>query len=110
MNVAAHIEEQRHIAFEIPSRLVSMLTLASSGEKTVALMKDNTINWVVLDTVMDSGIDGVDTYRKIQEIHPGQKAIIASGFSETKRVKRVQQLGAGAYIKNRIRWKNSALP
>ena len=31
--------------------------------------------------------------------HPGQKAIIASGFSETDRVKEVQRLVAGAYIK-----------
>ena len=44
-------------------------------------------------------MDGLDTYRKILEIRPGQKAIIASGFSETYRVKEVQRLGAGAYVK-----------
>jgi len=32
-------------------------------------------------------------------VHPGQKAIIASGFSETDRVKKAQKLGAGAYVK-----------
>ena len=48
---------------------------------------------------MDPGMDGLDTYRKIIEIHPGQKAIIASGFSETGRVKTLQGLGAGAYIR-----------
>jgi len=32
-------------------------------------------------------------------IHPGQKAIIASGFSETDRAKELQNLGAGAYIR-----------
>ncbi len=31
--------------------------------------------------------------------YPGQKAIIASGFSETDRIKEAQRLGAGAYIK-----------
>jgi len=30
---------------------------------------------------------------------PGQKALIVSGFSETKRVKKAQKLGAGAYVK-----------
>ena len=49
--------------------------------------------------IMDPGMDGLDTYRKILEIHPGQKAIIASGFSETDRVKAVQDLGSGAYIR-----------
>ena len=37
--------------------------------------------------------------RKIVELHPDQKAIIASGFSETERVKEAQRLGAGAFIK-----------
>jgi DNA-binding NtrC family response regulator len=32
-------------------------------------------------------------------MHPRQKAIIASGFSETDRVKEAQRLGAGAYVK-----------
>jgi DNA-binding NarL/FixJ family response regulator len=31
--------------------------------------------------------------------HPGQKAIIASGYSETDRVKDTQKLGAGQYVK-----------
>ena len=37
--------------------------------------------------------------KKIIETRPGQKAIIASGFSESDRVKEVQRLGAGAYIR-----------
>jgi DNA-binding NarL/FixJ family response regulator len=49
--------------------------------------------------IMDPGMDGLDTYKRIIEIHHGQKAIIASGFSETDRVKEVQSLGAGAYIR-----------
>jgi len=49
--------------------------------------------------IMDPGMDGLDTYKKIIELHPGQKAIIASGFSETDRVKELQSLGAGAYIR-----------
>jgi len=32
-------------------------------------------------------------------MHPGQKAIIASGFSDTDSVKELQRLGAGAYIR-----------
>ena len=44
-------------------------------------------------------MDGLDTYRKIIRFHPGQKALIASGFSETERVKELQNLGAGQYIR-----------
>ncbi len=49
--------------------------------------------------IMDPGIDGLETYRRILEHHPGQRAIIVSGFSETERVKEAQRLGAGAYVK-----------
>jgi len=52
-----------------------------------------------LDMIMDPGIDGLETYRRILQFHPGQKAIIASGFSETRRIKEAQMLGAGPYIK-----------
>ena len=48
---------------------------------------------------MAPGIDGLDTYKKIVEFHPTQKAIIASGFSRTERVKELQRIGAGQYIK-----------
>jgi DNA-binding NtrC family response regulator len=71
----------------------------SSGEKAVDYMKNKTADLLILDMIMDPGIDGLDTYKKIIEIHPGQKAIIASGFSETGRVREAQELGAGQYIK-----------
>ena len=48
--------------------------------------------------IMPGGMDGLETYRRIIEIHPGQKAIIASGYSESERVKTLQQYGAGSYI------------
>jgi YesN/AraC family two-component response regulator len=41
----------------------------------------------------------LDTYKRILELHPQQNAIIASGFSETTRVKEAQNLGTGAYVK-----------
>jgi DNA-binding NarL/FixJ family response regulator len=37
--------------------------------------------------------------RAISARHPGQKAIIESGFAETDRVREAQHLGAGAYVK-----------
>ena len=72
---------------------------ASSGEEAVEYLRSNKVDLLVLDMIMDPGLDGLDTYKKIIELHPGQKAIIASGFSETDRAKALQHLGAGAYIK-----------
>lgn len=41
---------------------------------------------------MDPGMNSLDTDKKTLELHPEQKAIIGSGFSETGRVKEVQSL------------------
>jgi two-component system cell cycle sensor histidine kinase/response regulator CckA len=39
------------------------------------------------------------TYKRILELYPQKKAIIASGFSQKTRDKEAQKLGAGAYVK-----------
>jgi len=75
------------------------VTAVSSGEEGVDYLKDNSADLLLLDMIMDPGIDGLETYKKILELHPGQKAIIASGFSETARVKEAQRLVAGYCIK-----------
>ena len=49
--------------------------------------------------ITDPGIDGLETYQRILVINPGQKAVIVSGYSETERVSKAQELGAGAYVR-----------
>ena len=56
--------------------------------------------------IMEPGMDGLDTYRKILELRPGQKAIIASGYSETDRFKEAPRLGAGTYMKKTVHGRN----
>jgi two-component system, cell cycle sensor histidine kinase and response regulator CckA len=97
--VVDDIKEQREVASIILKTLDYFVTSVSSGEEAVEYIKNNSVDLLVLDMIMSPGMDGLDTYKKILEIHPSQKAIIASGFSETDRVKEVQRLGAGAYVK-----------
>jgi len=97
--VVDDVEEQREIASRILTKLNYVVTSVSSGEEAVNYMRGNSADLLVLDMIMHPGIDGLETYKRILELHPGQKAIIASGFSETDRVKEAQRLGAGKYIK-----------
>ena len=97
--VVDDVEEQREIAFTILSELGYSVATVSSGEEAVGYMEKNSVDLLLLDMIMDPGIDGLDTYKKILKLHPGQKAIIASGFSETGRVKEAQRLGAGQYVR-----------
>ena len=92
------VEEQREIASSMLGRLGYTVTTVSSGEEAVEYLKENSADLLLLDMIMDPGIDGLETYRRILKIHPGQKALIVSGFAETERVTEAQKLGAGAYI------------
>jgi len=97
--VVDDIQEQRDVATGILGRLDYKVTCVSSGEEAVEWLKSNTADLVVLDMIMNPGMDGLDTYKEILKLRPGQRAIVASGFSESGRVKETQRLGAGAYVK-----------
>ncbi|MCP5051147.1 MAG: response regulator [bacterium] len=93
------VEEQREISSTLLTSLNYNVETVSSGEKAIEFLKSGPVDLILLDMIMDPGMDGLDTYREILEIHPNQKAIITSGYSETQRVKETQRLGAGEYIK-----------
>jgi len=97
--VVDDVKEQREIASKILSQLGYSVKTAESGEHAVELLKKDTVDLVVLDMIMPPGIDGLEAYKRIIAIHPNQKAIVASGYSETDRVKEAQSLGAGKYVK-----------
>ncbi len=93
------VMEQRQIASKILKRLDYTVATVASGEEAVEYVKNNSVDLLLLDMMLGSGIDGLETFEKIVEIQPDVKAIIASGFSQTERVKQAQGLGAGSYIK-----------
>jgi signal transduction histidine kinase len=93
------VKEQRTLAAKILTGLGYRVETFSSGEEAVAYLQRTPMDLVLLDMIMEPGIDGLETYERILKIHPGQKAIIVSGFSETDRVRRAMALGAGAYIR-----------
>jgi Signal transduction histidine kinase len=90
---------QREVATSVLTKLGYKVNSVSSGEEAVEYLRTHKVDLIVLDMIMDPGIDGLDTYKMILEINPKQKAIIVSGFSETERVHQAQALGAGAYVK-----------
>ncbi len=97
--VVDDVMEQRQIATEMLEKLDYTVTTMSSGEEAVKYLHNHTADLLVLDMIMEPGIDGLETYKKILKIHPGQKTIIASGYSESARVKEAQHLGAGTYVR-----------
>jgi signal transduction histidine kinase len=93
------VQEQREIASTLLTRLQYEVVAVPSGEAALEYLKEHSVDLLVLDMIMDPGMDGLDTYIEILKINPHQRAIIASGYAENERVKEAQQLGAGAYIR-----------
>lgn len=93
------IFEQRLIATSILRKLGYEVSSVDSGEKALEHLRRQPVDLLVLDMIMGTGMDGLDTFRAALEINPDQKAIIASGFSETERVKQTLDLGASEYLK-----------
>ncbi len=93
------IDFQRKIACAILKRMNYKVHSVASGKSAIRYLSEHTVDLVILDMILDNGMDGLETYKRILDIHPKQKAIIASGFSETDRVREALQLGAGDYIK-----------
>lgn len=92
-------ELQRSVCTGVLKKLGYTVKSVSSGEEAIDYLINNSADLLILDMIMTGGIGGLETYTRITEIHPGQKAVIVSGFSESEDVKKAQAIGAGPYIK-----------
>ncbi len=103
--VVDDLQTQREVAGRLLAALGYRVTMAENGRAAIHHLREHAVDLVVLDMIMpdplhpESEFDGLDTWREIVQIHPTQKAIIASGFTETERVQEAQRLGVGGFIK-----------
>lgn len=95
--------QQREIATELLTELGYRAEAVSSGEKAVAYLEEKPVDLLLLDMVMDSGIDGLETYQRARKIYPGQKALLVSGYSESDKVKEALALGVKRLLKKPYR-------
>ncbi|MBN1211002.1 MAG: substrate-binding domain-containing protein [candidate division Zixibacteria bacterium] len=97
--VVDDIEEQREMASEMLVSMGYKVETAKNGREAVQYLKFHSADLVLLDMIMEKDFDGLDTYREIIKIHPGQKVVVVSGFSQTDRVQAILDLGVGQYVK-----------
>jgi len=92
-------ESQRAIACNLLNALNYQPFAVGSGEEAVTYLQQNKADLVLLDMIMEPGINGRETYERILTINPEQKAIIASGFSEDEEVSKIHDLGVIQFVK-----------
>ncbi len=96
--VVDDIKEQREIARSILSSLGYQVSLASSGEETIRFLESDRADLVLLDMIMDPGLDGLATYQEICRINPIQKVVIVSGFASNQKMSAARALGIKHFI------------
>jgi nitrogen-specific signal transduction histidine kinase len=97
--VVDDVQDQRKIAKEMLTELNYTPHAVASGEEAVAYLRDHRTKLVLLDMIMDPGMDGLETFREILKLNPRQRALLVSGYSETEDVRVAIRMGAGRYVK-----------
>jgi CheY-like chemotaxis protein len=97
--VVDDVVEQRDIASSILRELGYTVEAVSSGEEAIDYLENRPVDLLILDMIMEPGMDGLETYKRILRSIPGQRALITSGYSETELVQEALELGAGGFLK-----------
>lgn len=85
--------EQNAVMGEMLNILGYRTHAVSSGEDAVAFLHLQPADAVLLDMNMGDGLTGRETYERILQLRPGQKAIVVTGYSEKTELRKVQELG-----------------
>lgn len=89
----------RDIASQMLQSFGYIVNTVSSGELAVQFVRENPVDLIILDMLMEPGMNGQQTYEEIIKLRPDQKAIVASGFSKSDDVKAAIKLGAYGFLK-----------
>jgi signal transduction histidine kinase/CheY-like chemotaxis protein len=92
-------EQQRDIAKRLLNSLGYRVKTAASGEEAVKLARQEPVDLLILDMLMEPGLNGRETYEQILSFAPDQKAIIASGYSENEEVQKAGEMGEITFIR-----------
>lgn len=88
----------REVAMVMLQKLGYAPTAVTGGQEAIDFIRRQAVDVVLLDMIMEPGLNGRETYEAIIAIEPDQKAIIASGYTRSSDVEATMALGAKAFI------------
>ena len=81
------------------TRLGYTALTASNGEEAIRMIKEITPDLVLLEMIMESGIDGLETYKRISEMSPGIKAVLTGRYTEMEVLAQAEEIGITQFLK-----------
>ena len=89
---------QRDIASSILRHLGYQPHSVDSGREAIDYIKKERVDLILLDMIMDPGMDGSETFSEILKYIPDQKAVITSGWWRHEDQEKLRLLGVSQYI------------
>ena len=89
---------QRDIASAVLATLGYDVSAVCSGEEALTYLRSRPVDLLLLDMIMEPGMNGRATYHEVLKLYPHQKALLLSGFSESDEVKESCRMGAGGFL------------
>jgi len=94
--------EQNEIMGKLIGSLGYKTYSATSGEEGIAFLRCQPVDLILLDMIMGDGLNGRETYERILQVKPGQKAIIISGYSRNEDVQQAKTLGISDFLEKPV--------
>jgi PAS domain S-box-containing protein len=95
-------ESQNQVLSLMLNKLGYTTHSVTSGEESIEYLRQRSVDLVMLDMKMGNGLNGRETYEKILQIHPHQKGIILSGYSDSDEIKLAKDLGISFFLEKPV--------
>jgi len=70
----------------------------TNGKEALDVCRKSPVDIVLLDMVLENGMNGRETYEQMLRINPTQKAIVVSGFPGNDELGKIQALGISHFV------------
>lgn len=91
-------ENQRFITSSILKRLGYRAYAVENGEQAIQHLKREPVDLLLLDMILEPGMNGYETFEKIRELVPNQRAVVTSGYHNHPDRERIRALGVSHYL------------
>ena len=95
-------QEQNDMMTKLLTNLGYKVFSAVSGEAGLDFLQSQKVDLVVLDMIMGDGLNGRETYERILERYPDQKAIVISGYSRNDEAEKIRKLGIAQFLEKPV--------
>ncbi len=93
------VQIQREMGGNLLNRLGYDTSISGSGEEAIKFCQTHKPELLMVDMIMDPGIDGFETLKQVRIIYPDLPAVILSGYSESDQVKDALSMGSAMFLK-----------